>query len=405
VISCGAPSLNSERYDVAVVGAGLIGCAAGFYLTRAGKRVLVLDQSETNRGASGRNAGSLHFQIEPRMVDVLLSNPQKLAELIPVNLQAIEDWRRVPSELHRDLEIVMHGGLLIAETAAEHALLLRKNVLEVGAGLEVRIVDGAELRRLAPYLSEQVRFASFCPQEGHANPRLIAPAFAASAQANGAVFRLNARVKNLQPKSNGWKITYHCDGKDIDIQTESVLVAAGAWSKEILKPLGFHVPLTAVGLQMMVTQRTTPLISHLVQHMGRRLSIKQVEAGNILIGGGWPAKLEHADELGSVADAELHERAMIGSAAVAAHTVPATRQLSIIRSWSGIACIAPDHLPVLGAVDSLPGIFIAAGGSSFTLGPTYARLIGELISSGHASMPIGLYHPERFGRSQNVGPH
>ena len=156
----------SDHYDVAVVGAGLIGCAAAHYLARAGRRVVVLDQSEINRGASGRNAGSLHFQIEPRMVDLLRLDPEKLAELFPVNLQAIEDWQQVASELRCDLEIVMHGGLMIAETEAEQELLLRKNALEVQAGLTVRIVERAELRRLAPYLSEQVRCASFCPQEG-----------------------------------------------------------------------------------------------------------------------------------------------------------------------------------------------------------------------------------------------
>lgn len=394
----------SDHYDVAVVGAGLIGCAAAHYLAQAGRRVVVLDQSEINRGASGRNAGSLHFQLESRMVDVLRSNPRKLAELIPIHLQAMEDWRRLPSELDRDLEIVMGGGLLIAETDEEHELLLRKNALEVQAGLEVRIIERQSLRREAPYLSECVRSASFCPQEGHANPRLLAPAFAASARANGVVFRLNARVRSIEPSMACWRIAAQT-AEGSDIQAETVLIATGAWSREILKPLGFAVPLTAVGLQMMVTQRTAPLMNHLVQHMGRRLSIKQVEAGNILIGGGWPARLHHAQELGTVADAELHERAMIGSAAVAAHTVPGTRQLSIIRSWSGIACSAPDHLPVLGAVESLPGIFIAAGGASFTLGPTYARLISELISTGHTSMPLGLYHPERFGHSLAAGPH
>jgi glycine/D-amino acid oxidase-like deaminating enzyme len=299
----------------------------------------------------------------------------------------------------------MQGGLLIAETEAEHELLLRKNALEVQAGLDAQIIERASLRRLAPYLSEQVLFASFCSQEGHANPRLLAPAFAANARTNGAVFRLNARVRSLEPLTSGWRMVSQTTAEDIDIQAEAVLIAAGAWSKEILKPLGFLVPLTAVGLQMMVTQRTAPLMNHLVQHMGRRLSIKQVEAGNILIGGGWPAGLHHAEELGTIADAKLHERAIIGSAAVAAHTVPATRQLSIIRSWSGIACIAPDHLPVLGAVDSLPGIFIAAGGSSFTLGPTYARLVSELISSGRVSLPLDLYHPERFARAASRGFH
>jgi sarcosine oxidase subunit beta len=390
--------LNSEHFDVAVVGAGLIGCAAAHYLARAGRRVLVLDQSEINRGASGRNAGSLHFQIEPRMVDVLQSSPTKLAELIPVNLQAIEDWKQLSSEFAGDLEIVMHGGLLVAETDAELQLLLRKNALELEAGLDVQIVEGAQLRGLAPYLSKQIRFASFCPQEGHANPRLVAPALAASARAQGTEFRLNARVRNLDRSRLGWRVAGTASGNEFTVDADAVLIAAGAWSKEILKPLGFDVPLTAVGLQMMVTQRASPLIHHLVQHMGRRLSIKQVEAGNVLIGGGWPARL-HAQELGEIADAELQERAIIGSAAVAAHAVPAIQRLSVIRSWSGIACIAPDHLPVLGAVESLPGIFIAAGGSSFTLGPTYARLISELISSASASMPLGLYHPERFARA------
>src|SRR6202012_5344675 len=105
----------SARCDVAVIGAGLIGCAAAWHLARRARSVIVIDQAEVNRGASGRNAGSLHFQLEPRMIDVLVSNPERLAQLIPVNLQAIEDWRRLPKELDRDLELWMHGGLMLAE--------------------------------------------------------------------------------------------------------------------------------------------------------------------------------------------------------------------------------------------------------------------------------------------------
>ncbi len=381
-------------FDVAVIGAGLIGCAAAWHLARQGRRVIVLDQHEINRGASGRNAGSLHFQIEPRMVDVLLSDPQRLSELIPVNVQAIDDWRRLPAELQCELELAMHGGLMLAETDAEHDLLVRKVELETRAGLTVRLLDSPELHRIAPYLSEKIRSASFCADEGHANPRLIAPAYAAAARAKGVVFRLQSRVNALDRHASSWRLNL----QETHIGAEAVLIAAGAWSKELLRPLGVDVPLTAVGLQMMVTQRTAPLIGHLVQHMGRRLSIKQVDAGNILIGGGWPARLCSGVDLGDIADAQLQEMAMIGSAAVAAHTVPATSRLNVLRSWSGIACVAPDHLPVLGAVDSLPGVFIAAGGSSFTLGPTYARLISELIGTGRTSMPIGLYHAERFSQ-------
>jgi sarcosine oxidase, subunit beta len=397
----------SAPCDVAVIGAGLIGCAAAWHLARRARSVIVIDQAEVNRGASGRNAGSLHFQLEPRMIDVLVSNPERLAQLIPVNLQAIEDWRRLPKELDRDLELWMHGGLMLAETESEHRLLLKKAELEMRGGLNVRLLDGKELRRLAPYLSSAIRSASYCPEEGHANPRWVAPAFAAAARAAGVRFELHTRVNSLQASDGRWRLVLertaggasNAHGGVTAVHAGAVLIAAGAWSREILAPLGATVPLTPVGLQMMVTQRTGPLISHLVQHMGRRLSIKQVEAGNILIGGGWPARLSGGD-LGAKPDAELQELSLAGSAAVAAHVVPATSALSVIRSWSGVACVAPDHLPVLGAIESLPGIFIAAGGASFTLGPTYARLISELISTGSTSIPIGLYRAERFGFSQ-----
>ena len=393
----------SPSCDVAVIGAGLIGCAAAWHLARRARSVMVIDQAEVNRGASGRNAGSLHFQLESRMIDALLSEPERLAQLIPVNLQAIEDWRRLPEELGRDLELWMHGGLMLAETDSDHHLLLKKTQLEARGGLNVRMLDGAELRRIAPYLSPAIRSASFCADEGHANPRWVTPAYAAAARAAGVRMELNTRVQSLQSRPGGWRLELASEvgsngaAQFATVDAGAVLIAAGAWSREILMPLGVTLPLTPVGLQMLVTQRTAPLISHLVQHMGRRLSIKQVEAGNILIGGGWPAQLSSGD-LGAKPSAELQELALAGSSAVACHVVPATSALSVIRSWSGVACAAPDHLPVLGAIDSLPGVFIAAGGATFTLGPTYARLVSELISTGSTTMPIGLYRAERFAR-------
>jgi glycine/D-amino acid oxidase-like deaminating enzyme len=87
---------------------------------------------------------------------------------------------------------------------------------------------------------------------------------------------------------------------------------------------------------------------------------------------------------------------IIGNIAVALDVVPELAALSLIRSWTGIACVSPDHLPVLGPISGLPGVFIAAGGSSFTLGPTYARLVSELMAAGQASMPLQLYRPDRF---------
>jgi glycine/D-amino acid oxidase-like deaminating enzyme len=393
------------RYDVAIIGAGLVGCASAYELARRGRRVCVLDQGEINRGASGRNAGSLHFQIEPRMLE-RGDDPRRLSELIPVNLQAIEDWQRLPGLLRAELELAMHGGLMVAETRAECDLLARKWEVETSGGLPVRMLEGSELRRVAPYLAARVRRASYCPVEGHANPRFVTPAYAAAACAYGAEILCDSHVRALGAKAAGWRLEIelregsggHAAAARSFLDAEAVLVAAGAWSREILAPLGVNVPLEPLGLSMNVTERSTPVIHHLVQHVGRRLSVKQVAAGNVLIGGGWPAALDDSSILGTDPRVRLLERSMIDNAAVALHVIPALARLQLIRSWTGIASVSPDHLPVLGPIAALPGVFVAAGESSFTLGPTYARLVSELMCLGQASLPLELYRPDRFER-------
>jgi sarcosine oxidase, subunit beta len=397
----------ARGYDVAVLGAGLVGCAAAYELARRGKRVIVVDQWEINRGASGRNAGSLHFQIEPRMLHLLREQPERLSQLITVNLQAIEDWRQLSRSVGKDAEVVMSGGVMVAESEAELTVLTEKSQLEIAAGLRVELIEGREVRRVAPYLTSDIRYAAFCGDEGHSNPRLITPAFATAATELGCQFSLQTQVMSLEPIGQGWRLKARPTSQSaaspdsIAIDAGMILMAAGAWAREILEPLGFNTPLTAHGLQMNVTQRTRSFMTHLVQHVGQQLSIKQLESGNVLIGGGWPATLS-AQPLGNDPAVNILESSLYGNMEVALRVVPGIGSLDIIRSWTGISSVAPDHLPVLGPVQSLPGIFIAAGGSSFTLGPTYARLIAELMSGGSTTLPLELYRPERFTVARQI---
>jgi glycine/D-amino acid oxidase-like deaminating enzyme len=292
---------------------------------------------------------------------------------------------------------------MLAESEAERDLLARKCEVETRGGLPVRMLEGAELRRMAPYLADHVRCASYCAVEGHANPRFVTPAYAAAARAHGAEILPRRRICALESRPGGCRLHFEPSiaGRELDtgrsaVDAELVLIAAGAWSREILAAQGVEVPLEPVGLGMNVTERCGPMLHHLIQHVGRRLSVKQVQAGNVLIGGGWPAALTSWSALGPDPRVRLQESSILGNVAVALHVVPALARLHLIRSWTGIACVSPDHLPVLGAVPALPGVFIAAGGSSFTLGPTYARLVSELMCSGQASMPLQLYRPDRF---------
>lgn len=395
--------LEMTRFDVVVLGGGLVGCAAAYYLSRAGARVLVVERSELNREASGRNAGSLHFQLEYRLVRYGESQAAQFAQVIPLSLVAMCDWAELQQELHAELEIEMAGGLILAESPADVASLEQRQVLQERWGLPTRLLSVREVRRLAPYLSESVTAASYCEREGHANARLVTPAFARRAAALGAQIRCRTRVAAVARDGADWQVAMEArEGHVEEVGAGALLNAAGAWAGELAAMAHLHLPIYPVPLSMNVIERCEPLIPHLVQHASRRLSLKQVGAGNLLVGGGWPSRFNSEGSTMNV-----HGRPtpvvenLVQNLSLAARLVPALRRLHLLRTWTGTTGVTADQMPLLGEVPEAPGYYVAAGGAAFTHGPTYARLISELILEGRPSTPIDLYSPARFSHINN----
>jgi len=389
--------------DVAILGGGLVGCATAWFLARRGLSVVVVDSGDLNQGASGRNAGSLHFQLEPRMADILRSSPDRLGQLVPLSLQAIDDWRMLPEALGTDLEVAMHGGLLVAETADDVELLERKGVLEQRVGLPSEMLGRRSLERIAPYLSGAVCGAAFCSVEGHANPRLVAPALARAAQRVGACLFVGVTYRGARRVAGAWELDATAeDGRSVEIRARQLVIAAGAWSGPILADLGVRLPLRPIPLTMSVTERTRPAVGHLIQHMSRHLSLKQLKSGNVIIVGSWPSRLCWSGEVAGQSDNELLPESIIGNFVVARDIVPLVSSLHVLRSWSGIASDTPDHLPLLGRVPGLIDAYVAAGGSTFTLGPTVGRLLSELIVDGRPTLSVAPFDPGRFATLSEV---
>jgi glycine/D-amino acid oxidase-like deaminating enzyme len=191
-------------------------------------------------------------------------------------------------------------------------------------------------------------------------------------------------------------------GRAGDVSAGAVLNAAGAWAGEIGALAHLHLPIFAVPLSMNVIERAAPLIPHLVQHASQRLTLKQVAAGNVLVGGGWPSRFSRDGSIMTTQRrAEPVVENVMANLALAARLVPALGGLHLLRSWTGITGITTDQMPLLGAVPEAPGFFVAAGGAAFTHGPTYARLISELILDGRSSVSIDLYSPARFSHINN----
>lgn len=394
----------TARYDSVVVGGGLLGTALAWMLARQGSRVALLERDQVNQHASGQNAGSLHFQLEYRMVENGWESARTAAEAMPLHLEAAREWAALGDELGESVGVSQPGGFMLAETAEQVAVLERKTALEQEWGLEVSLLDGDQARRLAPYLSDSVLAAAFCPLEGKADTRIAGPALARGAVRLGAEVHTRTEVTGLTRIAGGWRVEALArpgDGEPaaITFEADSVMLAAGVWTTRLGHLVGAELPTIPLALQMSVTAPTAPFIPHLVQHAGTKLSLKQTGNGTVLIGGGWSARLPMGPDGQPDLDARpsLLRSSLIGNARAAIGVVPRTAGLPVLRSWVGTTTVTPDQLPLVGEVPGSPGVFVATGGSAFTLGPSFARSLIALAGGRRPDIDLDPYDPRRFG--------
>lgn len=391
----------ARNFDTIVIGGGLLGCATAWMIAREGGRVLLVERDQINQHASGSNAGSLHFQLEYRMIERGHGAALKAAEAMPLHLKAAELWSALPALCGEAIEVRQTGGLMIAENAGQVALLEKKTELERRWGLENRMIDRVEIDQIAPYLSKSVIAAAYCPIEGKADARTAGPALARAALKAGAEIRTRTEVTGLSRAAGHWHVELSAGSATEQVSAETVVIAAGVWTTRIGQMMDAHLPTIPLALMMTVTQRVPKLLPHLVQHAGGRLSLKQALDGNILIGGGWPARLMHDAQGAPDFDTKpaLLRSSLAGNAEMALRVLPALGRVPAIRSWVGTTTVTPDQLPLVGAVPGKPGAFVATGGSAFTLGPSFAQVLAALVAGRQPDADLTAFDPDRYGRN------
>ena len=378
--------------DVAIIGGGLAGCALAYYLAKAGVETVVIERGELNREASGTNAGSFHFQIAIHQLTGSDSDADRARLLTDVRLHsaAADAWSQLEDELSTDLGVHVTGGLMIAETQGELATLVRKQRIEREAGLETELLTGRELADFAPYLADDLSGAVYCAREGHANPLLAAPAFAVRAMRAGARVRTHAPVQAVEsvdgPGSSRFRLRTGCG----DLLAARLVNAAGAWAPEVAALSGLPLPVYSDGLHVNVTEPREPMLTPMLQHIGRRLTLKQAANGTFIIGGGWPARPEQPPARYSV-----RWDSAAGNTAVAVRVMPALRDVRIMHMWTGVIAFTDDLLPVVGAFGRLPGYYLCLASTGFTLGPIIARMLAEHLAGGSRHELPAEYAPDR----------
>jgi sarcosine oxidase, subunit beta len=381
--------------DVLVVGGGIVGTSLAYYLAREGADVLLVERAELNREASGTNAGSMHLQIAIHQLtgaETASAEDRLLAEVREV-VEAAQLWHGLEAELDGSLDVHVTGGWMVAETPAQLQILRDKHALEAKAGLETEVVTGDDLRARAPYLAEDLAGATFCPLEGHANPLAAVPLLARRAVDRGAAIRTHTEVLSVEALGAGGRSgPFRVTTSRGTVTARRLVNAAGAWAQDLSAMVGVRLPLRADGLHVNVTEPRPHVLGPLVQHIGRRLTLKQSANDTFIIGGGWPARPE-------LRPARYSTRwdSAAGNAAVAIRVVPMLADVRLVRTWSGVMAFTDDLSPVVGESAQLPGYHTCIATTGFTLGPLMARLLAEQMTSapGSTSPVPTTYSPDR----------
>lgn len=393
------------QFDVAIIGGGIVGCAAAYYLSKSGASVVILEQEQLNQGASGRNAGSLHFQLEHRFLREDKSHWDVLAHLLPLNRLAVDLWTNIEDELKCNLEVKLKGGFMVAETHDQVELLKRKHALERKCGIDTEIISGAETREFCPMLSEKIIASSYLPTEGSCNPRFVTTALAKVALNKGAQIRTNSRVIAINRANKYWRISIKPDDSQTSlsrttIKAKTILNAANAAADEITSMVNYHLPIFRHNLTISVTEKVPFSMSYMLQHVARKLSLKQVRDGGLIIGGGWPAKLNPKPDSQNGNSAAIADvDSIIGNMRAALAVLPAIKNAHLLRSWAGSTSDTTDQLPVLGPIQNIPDFYIATGGNGVTYALAYAKLMSEQILTGSCVIDIDAFSPNRFNSS------
>jgi len=368
---------------IVVVGGGLMGLSAAFHLRRAdpGARVAVLERDHVGAAASGASAAGVRVLGRDR------------AER-PLALASLARWPELDRELEATTGYRRGGGLRAALDATAWDAAPAWLAEQRADGVPVELVDAAAARKLAPGIALSCAGAVYCAIDGQADAMATVRAFAAAAKRVGARLEEGVGARGLVIEHGRVVAVERGDGgrEGCDV----AILTGGAWTATLLSAAGVRLAIETRALQMLLTEPAPAALTPVVSAFDRKLSLKQLDDGAYLIGGGWPARItDHGANR-----YEMLDESVKGSLETARAVYPALTGRALARRWAGLEAFTSDDLPVIGPVPGIEGLLVAVGfsGHGFALSPVIGDLLARLASGREADLGSGLtfrHLPER----------
>jgi sarcosine oxidase subunit beta len=355
--------------EVVVVGGGVMGASVAFHLAEDGADVLLLEAGELAGGSSGKPLGGVRAQFsDPANVD-----------LGRRSLELYEDFARRPGAA---IGLEQHGYLFLLPTDDDVAAFAAAVAIQNARGVDSRLIDVAETRRLNPYV-DPARYvaAAFGPRDGWARPSAVVEGYAAAAERLGARVRTHAAVTAVESAGDRFDVAT-TRGR---VRAHALVLCAGAWSRSVGEMAGVDLPVEPVKRQIAFTaplDPAPPRIPFTIDFGTTYYLHNGADPRMLLVGVADPSTPVALD---TTYDARW-ERLLRD---VAARATPALAGVALTGGWAGLYEMTPDHDALVGEADVGGGrVLYACGfsGHGFLQAPAVGEAVADLYA-GRAGTP------------------
>ena len=366
-----------KSYDVVIVGGGVQGLAVAYNLALKGMRsIAVVEKSYLGSGASGRNGEMVRSAF----------GSEEYIRLYHTSLQL---WERLSAELDFNVMFSRSGYLVLATTPAELESYRPHVDTQQRFGLNSRILNAHEVRRLIPALNRELAAGGiFQAEAGSARHDAVVWAYARAARRLGADIFPFTEVTDVVVRSGEIDGVKTSNG---DIRTRTVVNAAGAFSGKLSAMVNVELPLNIYRLEMMVTEPLKPFLPVALSSPRLMSYMHQTARGEFAGGAEVEGRLPYSG---------------LKSTGIAIQTMArkftslftGLSEARLMRQWAGVVAKTLDRGPLLGRVEEVKGFILNAawGGMGFMGAPAGGKAIAELIISSDVPLEIKPFSLERY---------
>lgn len=359
--------------DVVVIGGGVIGSAIAYALAATQQRTILVEKSQPGQEASAAAAGILAVASGRSKRGPMYQLKRASQELYPALIRELEEQTGI------DIEYQTVGVLDIIRTDEDEKKYRKLYDLRQEQGHPAAWLSADEVRRLEPALTPDVRGAVHFPGDHHLHNGRLAEAWAKAAAQRGVTVQTETTVNEARISSG--KVGAVRIGEEW-VNVGTVVIAAGAWSRQVAQVFGLTIPVEPAKGQMIAIR--APQLCHVISWSEHYLVPRK--NGEVIVG-------SSVEFIGYDKEVTLEAiRTFINRSEA---LVPGISKAPLSRFWAGLRPYSPTRRPVLCRAPGLENVILATGHhrNGIVLAPITGKLVSELITTGQPSLsldPFGL---------------